>query len=504
MRCARHFIITATLPCSALIVLSSLLSGCIMDGPFVDQDIDKLVSHDSAVGWAPKGSPAPVTPLAIPVAQTMSEASRREAENSVVGAPLLVNDPTKKLSLTDCLDQALSNSPVTRGVWESARATAATVGIADAAYMPQIAFTGAMGPQKLAEAPLVVSQTAGTAAIGMNWVLMDFGRRDADSARAGAQLIAANYTFNRTMQKLVYDVQNAYFTLDAKISLREAARENVATARKQLDATDDRMTVGLATRPEVLQARQQYLQTLYDLENAKSEVFTAQAALAVVMGIPADRAPNILTLSELPLPDSLTKGVDIAIQSALDQRPDIASAISDVRAFEQKTKRAEADFLPVVSFAGGVGVTGNDFTYTQPGTNGGSDAATVGTYSAQLTGSWLLFDGYERANVLRQARSEVRVAEAKLEQLRLVTTGQVWASYFDFFSAQKRYEAGVALLVASQDSYDSVYQNYLNGLATINDLLLAESFLFDSRFELIKSRAQLLTASATFVLALGS
>ena len=101
-----------------------------MDGPFVDQDIDKLVSHDSAVGWAPKGSPAPVTPLAIPVAQTMSEASRREAENSVVGAPLLVNDPTKKLSLTDCLDQALSNSPVTRGVWESARATAATVGIA--------------------------------------------------------------------------------------------------------------------------------------------------------------------------------------------------------------------------------------------------------------------------------------------------------------------------------------------------------------------------------------
>ena len=370
--------------------------------------------------------------------------------------------------------------------------------------MPQIAFTGAMGPQKLAEAPLVVSQTAGTAAIGMNWVLMDFGRRDADSARARAQLIAANYTFNRTMQKLVYDVQNAYFTLDAKISLREAARENVATARKQLDATDDRMTVGLATRPEVLQARQQYLQTLYDLENAKSEVFTAQAALAVVMGIPADRAPNIVTLSELPLPDSLTKGVDIAIQSALDQRPDIASAISDVRAFEQKTKRAEADFLPVVSFAGGVGVTGNNFSYTQPGTNGGSDASTVGTYSAQLTGSWLLFDGYERANVLRQARSEVRVAEAKLEQLRLVTTGQVWASYFDFFSAQKRYEAGVALLVASQDSYDSVYQNYLNGLATINDLLLAESFLFDSRFELIKSRAQLLTASATFVLALGS
>ena len=311
----------ASLPCTVLIALLPFISGCIMDGPFVDQDIDKLVSQDSAVGWAPKGSPAPVTPLAIPIAQGQNsqgktEAARRAAEDSVVGAPLLVNDPTKKLSLTDCLDQALSNSPVTRGVWESARATAATVGIADAAYMPQIAFTGAMGPQRIAEAPLVVTQTAGTAAIGMNWVLMDFGRRDADSARARAQLIAANYTFNRAMQKLVFDVQSAYFTLDAKISLREAARENVATARKQLDATDDRMTVGLATRPEVLQARQQYLQTLYDLENAKAEVFTAQATLAVTMGIPADRAPNIVTLSELPLPDSLTKGVACAVKTS--------------------------------------------------------------------------------------------------------------------------------------------------------------------------------------------
>ena len=83
-------------------------------------------------------------------------------------------------------------------------------------------------------------------------------------------------------------------------------------------------------------------------------------------------------------------------------------------------------------------------------------------------------------------------------------TGEVWTGYFEFFAAQKRYEAGVALLAALQDSYDSIDMSYLNGLVTINDLLPAESDLFDARFELIRSRAQLLTASATFVLALGS
>lgn len=369
--------------------------------------------------------------------------------------------------------------------------------------MPDIGLRGDFGPQRQQVLPAIVNNVSGNAIIGMSWVLLDFGRRDADAARARAQLTAANFAFNREMQRLVFDVQRAYFVLDAKISLREAARENVATARKQLDATDDRMTVGLATRPEVLQARQQYMQSLYALEEAKAEVYIAQAQLAVAMGIPAQSSPEIVRLADLPLPSTITDGVEVAIQSALAQRPDIASALGEVRSKEQMVKRAEADFLPIINFEGSAGVTGGTFNYTQPGLSG-SGAAAYGVYSAQVTADWLLFDGYERANRLRQARSEVRAAEARLEQLRLETTGQVWSSYFDFFSAQKQYEAGVALLTASQDSYDSVYQNYLNGLATINDLLLAESFLFDARFELIKSRADLLTASATFIYALGS
>jgi len=484
----------------AVAFASLVLSSCVMDGPFVDQDIDKLVSKDSTVGWSAKGAPIPVTPLAIPLASIPQSAINNAPESST---GVVLQDESKRLPLSRCIDMALTNSPVTRGVWESARARAAEVGIADAAYMPDVAFSGQTGPNQDAPLPYIVTATSGTAAITMSWVLMDFGRRDADAARARAQLLASNYTFNRAMQKLVYDVQSAYFSLDAKISLREAARENVETARKQLDATDDRMAVGLATRPEVLQARQQYLQTIYDLENAKSDVYAVQAKLSVVMGVSAESAPDIVRLADLPLPTMLTQGVDIAIASAISQRPDIAAALANVRALEQSAKKAEADFLPIIAFEGSGGVAGANYSYSLAGQTD-SAQGTVATYSAALTADWLIFDGYERANRLRAARSEVRAAEAKLEQLRLVTSGEVWASYFDFFSSQKKFEAGLALLTASQDSYDSVYQNYLNGLATINNLLVAESFLFDARFELIKSRAELLTASATFIYALGS
>lgn len=476
-----------------------------MDGPFVDRDINRLVSSDSTTAWSATGGPGPVTPLAIPAAAANAPAdpsiglATGDAEEDDTDS----GSPAETMSLSRCIDVALSASPKTRGAWEGARAAAAQVGIADSEYFPDIGISGGFGPQRQVLLPSLVNHVTTNAAVGMSWVLMDFGRRDADAAKARAQLLAANYSFNREMQRLVFDVQRAYFTLDAKVSLREAARENVATARKQLDATDDRMTVGLATRPEVLQARQQYMQAVYGLEEAKAEVYVAQAALAVAMGIPAQSAPQIVRLADLPLPPSIGDSIEVAIQSALAMRPDIAAALGDVRAKEQAAKRAEADFLPIINFEGSAGFQASNFNYSQPGLSG-SDSTVNGTYGAQLTGEWLIFDGYERANRLRQARSDVRAAEARLEQVRLETTGQVWSSYFDFFSAQKQYEAGVALLTASQDSYDSVYENYLNGLATINDLLLAESFLFDARFEMIKSRAELLTASATFIYALGS
>lgn len=481
------------------------VSGCIMDGPFVDAEIDRLVSPGQSQTWAPAATQPSVTPLAIPMPSESAAAlaAQRDAEASVSGAPLLVANPVQRRSLASCVDFALSNSPVTRGDWESARAVAATIGQADAAYYPDIGVAGTMGPSRYASPPFDTTQDGGSISLEMNWVLMDFGRRDADSARARAQLVAANYAFNRAMQQLVFAVQSAYFRLDAKISLREAAHENVATAKKQLEATDDRMGVGLATRPEVLQARQQYQQSLYDLEQAKAEVFTAQAALAVAMGLPADQCPDIVALRDLPLPAGIDVGVEAAIATALQQRPDIASAVATVRGLNLAVRRAEADFLPILSFEGALGALSNSYTVSDSVATA-TQNGTQPSYTAQLAAEWLLFDGYERANVLREARSRVREAEAKLEQLRLVTTGEIWASYFDFFSAQKQYEAGVALLTASQDSYDSVYQSYLNGLATINDLLLAESFLFDARFELIESRAQYLTASATFILALGS
>ncbi|MEA1929213.1 MAG: TolC family protein, partial [Candidatus Auribacterota bacterium] len=51
-------------------------------------------------------------------------------------------DLSRPLSITDCIDLALKNSPVTRLSWAAARAAAAEVGQAESYLYPQVSVSG--------------------------------------------------------------------------------------------------------------------------------------------------------------------------------------------------------------------------------------------------------------------------------------------------------------------------------------------------------------------------
>jgi outer membrane protein TolC len=121
-----------------------------------------------------------------------------------------------------------------------------------------------------------------------------------------------------------------------------------------------------------------------------------------------------------------------------------------------------------------------------------------------LRGTWLLYEGGERTAKLHEARANLARAEAQLDELQLTISNEVWMAYYDVRAARKRFLAGEALLAASQDSYDSVFASYVNGLATITQLIQSEAGLFDARYTLIQSRADLLMSAARLAYASGS
>ena len=335
----------------------------------------------------------------------------------------------------------------------------------------------------------------------LTYTLLDFGRRAQSAELARQRLLAANFAFNRRLQDVVFDVERAYYLLDAAQGLERAAVRNLELAHTVLAAAELRLGVGLATRPELLLARQVETRAVYDLENAHVGVKNAEADLALTLGMPANRPLAIESLEQQALPEEIGDAVDTLIDSALAQRPDLAARVAELRAADAAIARARADFFPTVGFRGHYGESIWDYTVT--GGSGRIDSAEP-TYATIFSVQWDVFKGFDRLNAVREAEAASRAARAELAASELDAIAEVWRAYYDYRAAVRKLEFAVALLAASQEAYDANLKTYEVGLSDIVELLTAERDLANARYTLVLTRAELLVTAARVAYAAGA
>ena len=416
-------------------------------------------------------------------------------------------DLAKTNDLADLIALAQRANPQTREAWEQARAAAARLGVADSAFAPVFALLATGGYERnnfaTPDGQLVAEGAHFDPGLSLEWTLLDFGRRRATFDGAAQQLLQANFRFDRTHQQLAYDTERAFYAFDSARARIDAAETNVMTAQSVEKLTEVQLENGLGTQTERLQALQELARAQFDLQSAQRSVSDAWAFLAETVGQSPTTSFNVVDLSSLPVPTNLVETVEAAIDRALRQRPDLGAQLAQVRAREAEVRRARAEFRPSIGLAGLAGGTMGHWDVNQPGHNSASYDYADPEYSAFLTFSWNLFDGFERKNRLREATAQRNEAEAALRALELKALREVWKAYADAKVAFLQYNFAHALFTASSDSYDATLRAYQNGLGTIIDLLTAERDLARARTTVVDSRAEVLTSSAALAFAVG-
>jgi outer membrane protein TolC len=336
--------------------------------------------------------------------------------------------------------------------------------------------------------------------VELTYTLIDFGRRRAASDVAREQLAAANFTFNRQMQSVVFNTQRFFYSLAAAKAAVQAAHQNLALAQTDDDAVSERVNHGLATQPELLLSRQRVAQAEYDVANAELLTEEAQANLALAIGIAANAALDVEGLEHQQVPAKLDGEVDGLIDEAIRTRPDLAASVATVRADQAGIRRAQAAFMPEADVLGNYGEQNWGYTFNAAPQIQGN----LPQYTALLALKWDIFVGFSRFNAVREAEANRRASAADLQAQELAAIADVWRAYYEFQSSRKRYEYARALLSASQESYDALLDTYRQGLSTIVELLSAERDLANARYTMIQSTADLLTASAATAYAVGA
>ena len=108
------------------------------------------------------------------------------------GVPSELVSEADRLTLAQLVDVALRQSPSTRAAWQTARAAAASYGAARGAYYPSVAAFGGGG---YGDSPGTTALVGGFGYVGatLDYLLLDFGGRDASVEMARQALFAAGW-----------------------------------------------------------------------------------------------------------------------------------------------------------------------------------------------------------------------------------------------------------------------------------------------------------------------
>ena len=405
-------------------------------------------------------------------------------------------DPAKTYSLSELIDLAESHNPETHAAWERARAQAAALGIARSDLYPTLAAAAISGVAR-SQAFLTdrfYRQTTGDfqVALNLNYTVLDFGARSGRINAARAELLAANFSFNDTHRTIIFQVEQAYYQLLNALGQEDAARANLSNAQAVQQSAEERLKNGLATLPDVLEARSSTAQADYELQSVLGAEQIAAGNLATALGVSATTAIHVQTLKELAIPQSVDESVEVAIDHALAQRPDLLQLVAGVRSANARVKEARAAYYPSLSFS--ASPTAQSLYGMQPQFPWGHTAGLAGGIALSL--NWTVFDGGARKNKLAQAEANVRASEAQIASSRNQIANEVWAAYSNFNTALRQRQAAAALLEAASQSYDAALESYNYGLRNLLDVTAAQRILAQARSADVFARIQVLNALA--------
>jgi outer membrane protein len=405
-------------------------------------------------------------------------------------------DATKIYDLGELVDLAEQHNPETRVAWQNAKAQAAALGVAKSELYPTIAAVALSETDRSEEylGTRFFRQTIQDfqVALDLNYTVFDFGARAGRINAAKAQVLAANFAFNDAHRNVIYQVEQAYYQLLSAIGREDAAQASLSNAKAVQQAAEERLNHGLATLPDVLEARSATAQAEYELQAVLGAEEIARGNLATALGTSPTTVIHVQPLIELALPDSISDTVELAINRAFTQRPDLTRQLAEIRSANARVKEARAAFYPSLNLEA---IPIAQSTYgLQQNLPWGHTAGLEGGLQFRL--NWTVFDGGARRSNLAQARANVQVAEAQATVARDQIADQVWTAYSNLNTAFRQRQAAVALLAAASQSYDAALESYNYGLRNLLDVTSAQRTLAQARTADVLARTQVLNALA--------
>ncbi len=292
--------------------------------------------------------------------------------------------------------------------------------------------------------------------------IWDFGRTRARRDQADLGIKIADQSFEEHKRQVLLEVFSSYHAVSLARASLETARMAVRSAEAIEQQAKARVESGLTVEADLLRSRVYLSEAKQQEIQAHGQLESTRAQLNRLMGEPLDKATGETAPLEPGKISLLSEEAFIAEQK--QRRPDYQNLLAELQEAEIAVRSHQKDFLPVLT---GYGTWEMD----NPSISdfGGSN------WSAGITLRWNLFAGGGDAARTQATRQRIEQKRRQIAAMESAMELEVRKALIQNRAAEQQVAVAVAAEAQSEEGLRILKNRYEAGLATITDLLSAET-----------------------------
>jgi len=417
----------------------------------------------------------------------------------LVQTTITTAEPPTAMTVQECVKAALASSPVLAVAETDIEAASGMLTESAAALKPGLRLGGtarhydqnrgvhsgaAPGATQFYDQDIIEMQ------LQIRQLIWDAGRSKAKLSAARNLLDARKSQRLHIEQELLYSVLISCIDIINFQAQAEAVEKNIQDINAALQRIRKLQEVGKVASVDVLR-----------VEVREQEVFSQRETVTHLLNLTLARLTRITGMAQTPsaiASASLENLVSIAdnelemlIELALNQRPDLTAQKAKIAAARNEYKAADRGQQPTLNAV----LSGNRYS--------AESGDSVANGFAGLEFTWQFSDGGQSQGKKRIAKAAVDKEKILLHDAKLKVAEQVRTAFSAISAAVAKLARSQKGLSLAEEAYRIELLNYEHGKGTVNDLLDAQSALFTARAQLIRDENDLLAARLAMLLATG-
>jgi outer membrane protein len=313
--------------------------------------------------------------------------------------------------------------------------------------------------------------------------LWEGGARSYQLAIAHADLAGAEASLEDQRNNVVYQTKNLFFAALRQADLLEVNERRVEQAEESLVMVRTQAQVGTGTISDTLRARLELTNAQQSVLQSQNGLRAARFSLGRQVGLggpvipvtPESLEPEPLALSEAEI-------FDLAEEASAMVR----SAEASSNAAGIAVKSAKAAYWPSLSMSSGYSWSNSEASFSNGNTS----------WNLRLSGSYTIFDGFNREASVIRSENQSRVAQLQEADARLLIRELVDGALQTVRTTEQAIDLAKQGLVVAQEDLRVVRERYRLGVATSLDLVISQISLRQADVDVVFARYDFALAKA--------